>query len=225
MQHLRRVSCFFVVTLISTALFAQQTGSISGKVTASDKSALPGVTVEASSNLLPQPRVTTTDSNGDYRLPALIPGSYTLTFTLSGMQTATRRAEVLLGQNTASNVTLGVAGVSETVTVTAQASLVDKSSTELQSGLSQQEIHSLPLVQNYGDLQKLVPAVVYGQDQVRGPSAGASGQDNVYRFDGANITMPLFGVLLAQPNINDIDQVNITRGAASAVDFNRAGGF
>jgi len=222
---LRRLCCCLIIVLASTALFAQQTGSISGKVTASDKSALPGVTVEARSNVLPQPRVTTTDAGGDYRLPALIPGTYTLTFTLAGMQTLTRHAEVLLGQNTATNVTLGVAGVSETVTVTAQATLVDKQNPELQSGLSQNEIHTLPLVQNYGDLQKLVPGVQYTQDTVRGPSAGASGQDNVYRFDGANITMPLFGVLLAQPNVNDIAQVNITRGAAMATDFNRAGGF
>jgi len=222
---LRRLCCCLIVFLASTALFAQQTGSISGTVTASDKSALPGVTIEARSNVLPQPRVTTSGVAGEYRLPALIPGTYTLTFSLSGMQTVTRTTEVLLGQNTAQNVTLGVAGVAETVTVTAQATLVDKSSTELQSGLSQQEIHTLPLVQNYGDLQKLVPGVMYSQDTVRGPSAGASGQDNVYLFDGANITMPLFGVLLAQPNINDIAQVSITRGAASAVDFNRAGGF
>ena len=54
MQHFRRLFCCLAVTLVSTALFAQQTGSISGKVTASDKSALPGVTVEARSNVLPQ---------------------------------------------------------------------------------------------------------------------------------------------------------------------------
>ena len=225
MQHLRRLCLCLGLILIPTALFAQQTGSISGKVTASDKSALPGVTIEARSNVLPQPRVTTTGANGDYQLPALIPGSYTLTFTLSGMQTVTRNVDVLLGQNTAANVTLGVAGVSESITVTAKTSLVDKSSPELKSGISQQEIHALPLLQNYGDLQKLVPGVQYTQDTVRGASAGASGQDNIYRFDGANITMPLFGVLLAQPNINDIAQVNITRGAASAIDFNRAGGY
>jgi len=141
------------------------------------------------------------------------------------MQTSTRRAVALLGQNTPVNVKLGLQGVSENITVTAQATLVDKGSTELQSGISQQQIQALPLVQNYGDLQKLVPAVQYTQDSVRGPSAGASGQENVYLFDGANITMPLFGVLLAQPNINDIAQVNITRGGANAVDFNRAGGF
>ncbi|HEX3580620.1 MAG TPA: carboxypeptidase regulatory-like domain-containing protein [Thermoanaerobaculia bacterium] len=213
------------VIALAIPLFAQQTGALHGRVLASDGSALPGVTVEARSNVLPQPRVTTSDNQGQYRLPALIPGTYTLTFTLSGMQTATRKTDVLLGQDQAIDVKLGVAAVSENITVTAEATLVNKESTAIQSGITQQEIHALPLVQNYSDLQKLVPGVQYSQDTVRGPSAGASGQDNVYLFDGANITMPLFGVLLAQPNVNDIAQVNITRGAASAIDFNRAGGF
>ena len=224
-MHLRRFVLTLVLVLIATTAFAQQTGSISGRVTATDGSALPGVTVEARSNVLPTPRVTTSDTNGDYRLPALIPGDYTVTFSLAGMQTATRRATVLLGQNTAADAKLGVPGVSESITVTAEATLVDKSSTALTSGLSQQQIQSLPITQNYSDLQKLIPGIMYTQDTVRGPSAGASGQDNIYLFDGANITMPLFGVLVVNPNTNDIAQVNVIRGGANAVDFDRAGGF
>ncbi|HEY2093343.1 MAG TPA: carboxypeptidase regulatory-like domain-containing protein [Thermoanaerobaculia bacterium] len=220
-----RAILFLSVVALAFPLFAQQTGALHGRVQASDNSLLPGVTVEARSNVLPQARVTTTDTNGEYRLPALIPGTYTITFTLSGMQAVTRRTDVLLGQDAAVDVKLGLAAVSENITVTAEQTLVNKESTAIQSGISQQEIRTLPVVQNYGDLQKFVPGVQYTQDTVRGPSAGASGQDNVYLFDGANITMPLFGVLLAQPNVNDIAQVNITRGAANAVDFNRAGGF
>src|SRR5215475_10544465 len=125
-----------VLLLLVPAAFAQQTGSISGKVTASDGSALPGVTVEAKSNVLPQPRVTTSGGQGEYSLPQLIPGTYTVTFTLSGMQTVTRNATVLLNQNTPVDTKLSVQGVSETVTVTAQAGLIDKESTALQSGLT-----------------------------------------------------------------------------------------
>ena len=73
-----RFLCFCLI-LVAVPLFAQQTGALHGKVTATDGSALPGVTVEARSNVLPQPRVTTTDTTGEFRLPALIPGQYTLT--------------------------------------------------------------------------------------------------------------------------------------------------
>ena len=55
---------------------------------------LPGVTVEARSDVLPSPRVVTTEASGEYQLPALPPGNYTLTFALSGMQTVTRQAQV-----------------------------------------------------------------------------------------------------------------------------------
>src|SRR4051794_7198511 len=143
-MHLRRLFCCLVLILASASLFAQQTGALHGRVTASDGSALPGVTVEAKSNVLPQPRVTVTDATGDYRLPQLQPGGYTLTYTLSGMQTGTRKAEVLLGQDAAIDVKLGVSGVSENITVTAQASLIDKQSTALQSGLTGDQIRALP---------------------------------------------------------------------------------
>jgi len=225
MQQLRRLCLCLVLILVSTALLAQQTGSISGKVTASDKSALPGVTVEARSNVLPQPRVTTTEANGDYSMPALIPGNYTVTFTLSGMQTVTRQTQVQLRQNTALDVSLGVAGVSESITVTAEPTLVNKESTALTNGLSNNQIRELPLNQDYRDLQKLAPGVMVTQDEFRGPSAGASGQDNVYMFDGVNITMPLFGILNIDPNTHDVAQVTYLRGGAKAIDFDRAGGL
>ena len=104
----RRLICCLLLLLVSTAVFAQQTGAIHGRVTATDKSALPGVTVEARSEVLPQPRVTTTDGNGDYRLPALVPGTYTLTFTLAGTQTGTRKATAILSQDVTADIALSV---------------------------------------------------------------------------------------------------------------------
>ncbi len=224
-KRVLRILLCLCLTLLSTSLLAQQTGSVHGTVKAVDGSALPGVTVEARSNVLPQPRTTITDSSGEYRLPQLVPGTYTIDFSLAGMQSSTRRAEVQLGQDIAVDAQLGVGGVSESITVTAEASLVDKQSTEIQSSLSSKEIETLPLTQDYRDLQKLIPGVLYSQEKTRGPSAGASGQDNVYMFDGVNVTMPLFGVLNVEPNTRDVAQVNVVKGGATAIDFNRAAGF
>ena len=211
--------------LLTTSLFAQQTGSVSGTVTATDGAALPGVTVEASSNVLPQPRVTVTNETGEYRLPQLQPGTYTITYSLAGLQTVSRRVNVLLGQNQVVDASLGMAGLEEQITVTAEQTLVDRETTEIANSLSSEELTALPLTQDYRDLQKLIPGVMYSQDTVRGPSAGASGQDNVYMFDGVNVTMPLFGVLNIEPNTRDVAQVNVIRGGATAIDFNRAAGF
>jgi len=220
-----RTLLFLSLVLCAMPLLAQQTGAISGRVTASDGSALPGVTVEARSDVLPGPRVTVTAANGEYRLRALPPGSYTLKFDLSGMKSVTRNAQVQLDQDTVADASLGMQAVTESATVTAEVSLVDKESAAIASGLSTQELRSLPIAQDYRDLQKFIPSVQYTEETVRGPSAGGSGQDNVYLFDGANVSLPLFGNLSAEPASHDIAQVTVVTGGARAVDFNRSGGF
>ena len=219
---------FLVLSLailaIAPAAFGQQTGSLSGRVTSTDGQPLPGATVEANCAALPQARVTTTNEAGEYRLPVLPPGPCQLTFSLAGLETKTRKANVSLGLDTAVNASLGLTGVAETITVTAEASLVNKESTEVASALAEKEIDQLPIGQEYRDLLKLVPGVQYTEDTIRGPSAGASGQDNEYQFDGVNVTLPLFGTLAAEPSTKDIAQVEVIRGGAKATDFIRAAG-
>ncbi len=209
---------------LASPLLAQQTGAISGTVKATDGSLLPGVTVEARSDVLPGPRATVTGANGEYHLPALPPGSYTVTFNLSGMQTSTRKAQVQLAQATVADAVLGP-GITETITVTAESSIIDKDSATIASALSNDQILGLPLAQEYRDLQKLIPGVQYSQDAVRGPSAGGSGQDNVYQFDGVNVTLPFYGTLSAEPASHDIAQVTVIKGGSRAVEFDRSGGF
>ena len=82
-----------------------------------------------------------------------------------------------------------------------------------------------PSARNTATCIKLIPGVQYTQDTTRGPSAGGSGQDNVYKFDGVNVTLPLYGTLSAEPASHDIAQVTTIKGGAKAVDFDRAGGF
>ncbi len=216
-----------LAVLIGSAIpvYAQQTGAIAGKVLDSSGAVLPGVTVEARSDILPTPRVATTGLNGEYRLPALPPGTYTLKFELAGMQSVQRQAQVQLLQDTVADATLGVGAVTEAITVTAASTLVERDAATIKSGVSNEQIMSLPVGQEYRDLLKLIPGVQYTQDAVRGPSAGGSGQDNTYQFDGANVTLPLFGTLASEPASHDVAQVTTIKGGARAVDFHRSGGF
>jgi hypothetical protein len=220
-------ACTFLLSILLFTLpaAAQQTGAMSGKVTDTSGGVLPGVTVEARADVLPSPRVTVTEAGGEYRLPALPPGNYTVSFTLSGMQTVTRQAQVQLSQDTVVDAALGVQGVSETLNITATVSLVERDNSTIKSGVSNEQIMALPVGQEYRDLIKLVPGVQLSQDLVRGPSAGGSGQDNVYQFDGVNVTLPLFGTLSAEPASHDIAQVTTIKGGARAIDFDRSGGF
>ena len=75
---------------------------------------------------------------------------------------------------------------------------------------------NLPVGTEYRDLVKLIPGVQYTQDAVRGPSAGGSGQDNVYNFDGVNVTLPLFGTLASEPASHDNAQIAVIKGGARA---------
>ncbi|MCA1732077.1 MAG: carboxypeptidase regulatory-like domain-containing protein [Acidobacteria bacterium] len=224
-RAIRTVFFIALFAICSFALMAQSTGGISGKVTTGDGDPLPGVTIEARSNVLPQARVSATQSNGDFRLPALPPGSYTVTFSLSGMQAQTRTVQVNLGQDATVNVRMALEALAETITVTASSSLIDPTSTAITSAVDEEVIQLVPTGQEYRDLLKLAPAVQYTEDTIRGPSAGGSGQDNVYQFDGVNVTLPLYGTLSAEPSSHDIDQVSVLKGGAKAVDFNRAAGF
>ncbi len=187
---------------------------------------LPGVTVEARSGVLPSPRVTVTESDGSYQLPALAAWHVHGDLHAAGNgSTVTRQVTVSLNQITTSDASLGVGGVAETVTVTATTTYADRTSAALTNGMSSDQLEKLPTGTQYRDLVNDIPGVQYTQQQVRGPSAGASGQSNVYNFDGVNVTLPLFGTLSAQPASQDIAEFTVVKGGATAIDFNRAGGF
>ncbi|MBA3948710.1 MAG: carboxypeptidase regulatory-like domain-containing protein, partial [Acidobacteria bacterium] len=136
-----------------------------------------------------------------------------------------RPALVQLGQDTRIESQMSMQALTESVTVTAETTYIDRSSASLKSNVNNEQIMSLPVGQEYRDLLKLIPGVQYSQDLTRGPSAGGSGQDNVYQFDGANVTLPLFGTLASEPASHDIAQVTTIKGGARAIDFDRAGGF
>ncbi len=204
---------------------AQQTGSISGTMTSPDGEGLPGVTVEASGDVLPLARTAVTVASGKYRFQLLPPGNYELSFSLEGFTPVTRSLKVLLQQTATVDIVMQLAGITDTLLVTSEAPMIDISSSELKTAIDNTVISKLPVGQEYQDLVKLIPGVQYTEDEVRGPSAGGSGQDNVYQFDGVNVNLPLFGTLSSEPSSHDIDQIAIVKGGATAVDFNRSGGF
>lgn len=214
-----------LLVLVAAPAYAQQTGNIVGKVTMTDGSTLPGVTIQATSSVLPQPRRTVSGANGEYRLPLLPVGKYEVTFTLAGMATAKHTAVVALQQDTLVNANLALQSLVGEITVVAQATMLDTESSALKAAVTDQVIKALPVGQDYRDLVKLVPGVQYTEDGTRGPSAGGSGQDNAYAFDGVNVTLPLFGTLSAEPSSYDIEQVAVVKGGAEAKDFNRSAGI
>jgi hypothetical protein len=219
-----------LAAFFTTPLLAQQTGSIAGKVTdASDGSPIADVSISATSPTLPGERVDTTSANGDYTLPFLPPGTYTVTYTLKDGSTRVRQTEVQLQQksfiNLAIDFSASEAVMEEVVVVGTSMLAANTGDASISAAINSATFDALPVGQQYRDLIKLVPGVQYTEDAVRGPSAGGSGQDNTYQYDGVDVSLPLFGTLSAEPSTQDIDQVSIIRGGAKAIGFNRSGGF
>ena len=213
--------------LVCTVVGAQQTqtGSIEGIITSEDGAALPGVTVVATAPVLPRPRSTVSDAEGRYRLTAMPPDNYTVTFTMPGFATDKREFPVSLQQKAVVDVIMRAATFEDEIIVTSETPTIDTTSAELKASVPEKAIENLPVGQEYRDLIKLVPGVQYTEDAIRGPSAGGSGQDNSYEFDGVSVTLPMYGTLSTQPATQDVLEMAIVKGGANAVGFNRSGGM
>ncbi len=212
--------------MVCAPAVAQQAGGIKGKVTEQQGMAVGGVTVTATSNVMPKPRSTTTAEDGSYNLPLLIPGRYELTFTSADGTVRKASANVLLDQVSNVSIVLAPATADDTEIIQIVGSaIVREGNSSLTNSIGDDVVEGLPVGQSYRDLFKLVPGVQYSENSTLGPAAGGSGVDNKYGFDGVDVSLPLFGNLASEPSTHDIEMVSMERGGAKAKGFNRAGGF
>jgi hypothetical protein len=145
----RLFQCLVVATLLSVALdgWAQSTGSIGGVVKDTTGAVLPGVAVEVSSPaLIEKVRVAVTDDQGNYKITALRPGVYSVSFTLPGFATYRREGiELTTGFTATANADMKVGSLEETVTVTGASPIVDVQNVRAQSVISTQVLDELPV--------------------------------------------------------------------------------
>ena len=162
------------LALVPSAAYAQ--ASITGVVRDTSGAVLPGVTVEAASPaLIEKVRSVVTDGTGQYRIESLRPGTYTVTFTLSGFATSRREGIELTGTFVASvSAEMRVGALEETITVTGETPVVDVQSTTRQQVLNQELIDALPSGRNAASMAGLLPAVTIANQDVGG-LAGESG--------------------------------------------------
>src|SRR4030081_266475 len=100
LRCLRAVGVLVVLVVVPTAVYAQ--ASIVGTVKDASGAVLPGVTVEASSPaLIEKTRSVVSDGQGAYKIVDLRPGTYTVTFTLTGFSGVRREGIELTAAFTA----------------------------------------------------------------------------------------------------------------------------
>ncbi len=132
MFNSRRAFVVAVAICLSTLTARAQINPahLTGIVKDAQGAVLPGVTVTATSPALLGAQSVTSEAGGEFRFPSLPSGTYTLTFELSGFQTQKRESITLTtGQTLSIDTTLQLASLSETITVSGQAPVVDKQAT------------------------------------------------------------------------------------------------
>src|SRR5437667_6664268 len=116
-----------MLLLAPATVRAQSGSSIAGVVKDATGAVMPGVTVEAASPvLIEKVRTAVTDAAGQYKIINLVPGTYSVTFSLTGFNTVKRDGIELTAAFTANvNADLKVGALEETITVSGQAPTVD----------------------------------------------------------------------------------------------------
>jgi carboxypeptidase family protein len=186
--------------LLAPSAFAQN-AQITGSVKDSSGAIIPGATVTARNVDTGLTRTAVTEGSGEYRLPSLPPGRYSVAVELSGFSTETRPDIILIIDQTAIlNFTLKPAAIAETVTVTGDSPIVDVTRSDVSTSVSTQQIQDLPVAsRRWIDLAMLTPGT--SQDNIRGffyrgnVNVGAGGREysNGFVVDGVNNTWAEMG--------------------------------
>jgi Carboxypeptidase regulatory-like domain len=175
MTSVTRWILFALAALLATAttLRAQ---TIAGTVKDATGAVMPGVTVEAASPaLIEKVRSVSTDGTGQFKIVSLSPGTYTVTFTLTGFGTVKREGIVLTTDFTATiNAELKVGGLEESITVSGQSPLVDVQSATKQTVLTREVLDQLPAARSIQGAGALIPGVTMAATVGGGRDVGGS---------------------------------------------------
>ena len=155
----KAVLILMAALVLPSLAFAQ--GTLTGTVKDQSGGVLPGAIVEASSPaLIEKVRTAITDSTGQYRITGLNPGTYSLTFKLSGFNTVIREGIELSGTATLTiPIDMRVGALTETVTVTGESPVVDVQSTQRETVLSADIVAAMPGNRSVGTLLNAVPGL------------------------------------------------------------------
>lgn len=196
-------------------------GTISGTVADNSGAVIPGASVTAREIHTGTITKATSDSAGQYVIPFLLPGDYTVTATANGFQTFVHSGVILQSQQHANiNLTLKVGSVSQTVTVTGAPQLLDTTNASIGQVITTQSVAEMPLNgRTPTTLAELAPGVIttaapeqmHPFDNNAGNSwsiGGTPNQVSEVLLDGAP-DLTLLGSLAYAPSEDSVSEVSI----------------
>ena len=213
----------FVMCIATTGVaFAQsQSGNISGTVQDQQSGVLPGVVITLDGN--GPSRSFVTEAGGQYRFLNLPPGTYKLTAALQGFQSVVRDGIVVtVGQSVALTLTLGVATVVESVTVSGESPVIDTKAMGTATNFTQDELSRVPNSRDPWALLRTVPGVTVDRVNIAGNETGQQASfvskggrqgDAVWTMDGVPITdMATAGASPTYFDYDAFDEIQISTG-------------
>lgn len=215
----------FLFLLSLTAVGHGQTlyGSIVGNVTDKSGAALADATVKITNKATNQVRETTTNTEGSFNFATVQTGVWEITVGKSGFKTlTTTNLEITVNNITRSDLSLEIGSVSETVSVTADAALLQADRAEVRAELTSRSLLNLPIPpgRNYQQLFRTLPGINPPNNAHSVPTNpsralqynvnGTTSSSNNVRIDGAsqyNIFLPHITAYV--PSLEAIETVNI----------------
>jgi hypothetical protein len=223
---------------VTVARAQDTTATILGTLTDASGAVLPGVTINIKNVDTAQTRSVVSDEAGRYRVLLLQPGRYEVTAQLSGFQTAVRSGITLnVGQEALVNVQMALGNVAESITVQAEAPLIETTTATISSVVTEHQLGSLPLNgRDFSQLALLQPGVVMSRGSADTSNvgqgtkisvAGSRPSQNLFTLDGTayndalnNTPASANGVMTG---VETIKEFRVITNAMSA-EYGRAGG-
>ena len=225
--------------ITSATCFAQFSASVQGTVLDSNGAAIPNASVSLTNTATGVKQTVTSNAAGVYRFPSLAPGNYSVSTTVQGFSPAKVSVVLATDQTLEVPLTLTVASVASSVTVTTQAPLLDTSDSRLEQTLDTTALTNLPLPgRNPTNVITLAPGVtgLGGQaspgtanstnfapeNWVDASANGRGANGNQYVVDGMDVTSSIRpGVLNLTPNADTVQEVSVQTNTYT-VDYGRA---
>src|SRR6187549_1961983 len=215
--------CFLLFALVAVApRLAAAQATLAGEVKDTTGAVLPGVTVEAASPaLIDKVRTAVTDGSGRYRLEPLPPGSYTVTFSLTGFAPV-KRDVMVTGSGVTLDMELTVGGMAETITVTPRRR--DESSLDVPGAINAFTAADIKTagIDRPQDFVALTPNMSLVQTQNQGTSFVTVRGISQARNSEPSVAVLIDGVQMANPSqfnqeLFDIDTIQVLKGPQGAL--------
>jgi hypothetical protein len=233
-------ACLLVLTplaLAGTASAQAVTGTIIGTVADTTGAVLPGVSVTVKQTETGFTRTLTSDSNGEYTAASIPTGTYTVTGEISGFKSVSlSNVQVGVDSRVRADLKLEVGAMTESVEIVASTPLVQTSSSDLSTTVTEEQIKQLPLNgRNFVSLTRTIPGVLRGIPGSNIDGAGslawrasaafsANGQrprDNNYMLDGVDNNETWLQTVVIFPSVDALDEFKLQTSTYSA-EFGRS---